>query len=152
MPVSQVELNVDDDEECEKVVHHFVQTAESDSSVPQSQEENAGIRLSKSYNSIDHMTSEERDKAVDAMLENVNQITLNISDPGDRFESSDLINQNGDVKAPYELIVDDDDDDVDMTEIDNEREFVQNYVAFDEATGKASSIIEQEDKAQFTGE
>ena len=39
-----------------------------------------------------------------------------------------------------------------MIEIDNEQEFVQNYVAFDESTGKVSSIIEHEDKAQFTGE
>ena len=99
-------------------------------------------------NDTDHMSSEERKKAVDAMLENVDKIILKISDPGEEFESCDLINSNGDVKAPYESLIEDDDD---KAEIDNEVEFVQNYVTFDESTGKVSSIIEQEDKEQFTG-
>lgn len=146
MNASQLDLNASDGDECEQVFYHFVQSAGSDNI---QKGDDFKVKLSKSHNDIDHMTSEERDKAVDAMLENVNQITLNISDPGDRFESSYLINSYGDVKAPYELIGD---DDVDMIEIDNEQEFVQNYVAFDESTGKVSSIIEHEDKAQFTGE
>ena len=99
-----------------------------------------------SVKSADQMTS-----AVDAMLQNVDQIILKISDPGNSFEShQDLIKQNGEVRAPYESLCGDLDE-IDEMEVDIEPEYVQNYVTFDQSTGKASSIIMQDDKAQFVG-
>lgn len=103
------------------------------------------------------MTSKARIKAVDCMLAKVDEIRMGISDPGCRIDSTDLINPNGDVKPVYDTFMNDSlrpngerdtfsDAMDDKMEIDEEVEYVQNHVVFDQSTGEASSLMNTEGK------
>jgi len=82
-------------------------------------------------------------EVVDSMLENVNRIMYQISDPGSQFDDK-LVNINGEVKTVYDCY--------DTTTEDEEKEIVQNYLVFDQSTGKTSSIVEPEEKLSDVGE
>uniref|UniRef100_A0A7M5U3L8 Uncharacterized protein n=1 Tax=Clytia hemisphaerica TaxID=252671 RepID=A0A7M5U3L8_9CNID len=108
------------------------------------------------------MTSEARQQAVDCMLAKVDEIRMSISDPGCQIDSTGLITPNGDVKPVYDTFMNtslrpngerDAYDDVmdDKMEIDEEVEYVQNYVTFDQSTGESSSLMNTESQNSGTG-
>ena len=79
-------------------------------------------------------------EAVDSMLDNVNQIMYQISDPGSQFDN-ELVKVNGEVKTVYDCYDDTKND------VEEEKEVVQSYLVFDQSTRETSSIIKSEENS-----
>lgn len=80
---------------------------------------------------LDKISSSSMVRCVDSMLDNVNRMMYQISDPGDNT-GMECVNSHGEVTSLYAKD--------DGTEIESEDEVVESYTVYDQGTGEESYI------------